>query len=277
MIECTEDKERKLSLVDYSKEYKNKIHEFKNMNSINFGLSYSQYFCHTNISTYDHKNYTLLEISPSIQDYIQLLIQFQSGEEQVYTLGDREPNPTEIESTYPYIVKIEKEPKEIFFRLDTHDGLYESVTLNLWNENAKAKNSKLETIFFFMYIGSLLSILIYNSLVYLGIKDRAYGYYIGFLFFVINWIMGYNGYYSTIFIEHKIFYSNNLLLITQGIGMGFFFRFSSTLLPLRDKERRNIVFISIFSFLLGLIGLSNFYSIPFLFYNCIFLNIIYTY
>ena len=101
MIECTEDKERKLSLADYSKKYKNKIHEFKNMNSINFGLSYSQYFCHTNISNYDHKKYTLLEISPSVQDYIQLLIQFQPGEEQVYSLGDREPNPTEVESTYP--------------------------------------------------------------------------------------------------------------------------------------------------------------------------------
>ena len=60
LVECTEDKERIWSLLDYSKEYTNRNHEFKNMNSINFGYSHSQYFCHTNISKLDQINYQLL-------------------------------------------------------------------------------------------------------------------------------------------------------------------------------------------------------------------------
>ena len=265
-VECTEDKERKWSLSDYSKEYKNKIHEFKNMDSINFGYSHSQYFCHTNISKLEQKNNKLLEISPSIQDYIEISIHFKNGQSKIYNLGDRETNPSRVENTYPYIVKVDAEIDEIFFRLDTYDGLFEAVTLNLWNENTKTKNSKLETISFFMYLGSLLSILIYNLLVYIGVRDRSYGYYVGFLFFIINWALGYYGYYSSINQDNQIFYSNNLLLITQGIGMGFFLRFSSSILPLRESENKIITKISIILFLLGIIGFFQFYSIPFILY-----------
>jgi signal transduction histidine kinase len=266
LVECTEDKERKWSLSDYSKEYTNRNHEFKNMNSINFGYSQSQYFCRTNISKLEQKNYKLLEISPSVQDYIQILIHFKNGQIRTFNLGYRETNLSLVEITYPYIIKVEDEMDQIFFRLDTYDGLFEAVTLNLWNESAKAINSKLETISFFMYLGSLLSILIYNLLVFIGVKDKSYGYYVGFLLFYINWVLGYNGYYSNIFEDNKIFYSNNLLLITQGSCLGFFLLFTSSMLPIRKNEVTNIFIISILSFLIGFIGFTKYYSIPFLIY-----------
>ncbi len=263
-VECTEDKERKWSLSDYSKEYKNKIHEFKNMDSINFGYSHSQFFCHTDISKLEQINYQLLEISPSVQDYIEILIHFKNGQTKIYNLGDRETNPSRVESSYPYVIKLEDEMDQIFFRLDTYDGLFEAVTLNLWNENTKYEYSKLETVSFFMYLGSLLSIFIYNLLVYIGVRDKSYGYYVGFLFFFINWLMGYNGYFTNIIEYDKLFYSNSLLLVTVSFGLGLFFNFTSSMLPMRDKEINLIKVLSFSIFVLGTIGFTRYYSLPFI-------------
>ena len=56
------------------------------MNSINFGYSYSQFFYHTNIYNLNQIYYKLLEISPSFQDYIEVLIYFKNGQSRNYQL-----------------------------------------------------------------------------------------------------------------------------------------------------------------------------------------------
>ncbi len=275
-IECFEDSRKNLDIKKYIQD-ESKLEHINNKKSyLSFGYTYSQFFCRIDFSQINHKNLNFLEINPSFQDYIQLYIKFEDDSSQILNLGDREVNPSKLEFSYPYGYKIQNNIKKIYMKFDSYDGLYESMSLKLKNEQQYRDIKILENNITSMYIGSLISIFLFNFLVYLGAKDRSYLLYVGFSFFFIIWVLSFHGYTSHIFYSYKEFCSNQLLLVASSSFFSFFLLFTNTILPLSNKEINYIKKISYFIFLLGLFELLGFYAIPsLLFFVIISISVIY--
>jgi signal transduction histidine kinase len=150
------------------------------------------------------------------------------------------------------------------------------MTFKLKNDQQYRDFKILEDNISSLYIGSLISIFLFNFLVYLGAKDRSYLLYVGFSFFFILWVLSFFGITSYIFYTYKEFCSNQLLLLSSTSFYGFFLLFTNSILPLSNKEKIFIKKISYFIFFLGLLEILGFYAIPsLLFFLIISISVIY--
>jgi len=275
-IECFEDSKRVLDLKSYIEDESNLEHKINNKSYLSFGYTHSQFFCRVDFSQITDKNLNFLEINPSFQDYIQLFIKYEDDSFQILNLGDREKNLSKLEYSYPYGINFNNRIRKLYMRFDSYDGLYESMTFKLKNEKQYRDFKILENNISSMYIGSLISIFLFNFLVYLGAKDRSYLLYVGFSFFFILWVLSFFGITSYIFYTYKEFCSNQLLLLSSTSFYGFFLLFTNSILPLSNKEKIFIKKISYFIFFLGLLEILGFYAIPsLLFFLIISISVIY--
>ncbi|NBU99134.1 MAG: hypothetical protein EBS19_13150, partial [Spirochaetia bacterium] len=187
-IECFEDSRKNLDIKKYIEDESNLEHINNNKSYLSFGYTYSQFFCRVDFSQFSNEDLNFLEINPSFQDFIQLFIRYEDGSFQILNLGDREKNLSKLEFSYPYGINFNNRITKLYMRLDSYDGLYESMTFKLKNEKQYRDFKILENNISSMYIGSLISIFLFNFLVYLGAKDRSYLLYVVFSFFFIVWV-----------------------------------------------------------------------------------------
>ena len=205
-----------------------------------------------------------------------MFIRYEDGSFQILNLGDREKNLSKLEFSYPYGINFNNRITKLYMRLDSYDGLYESMTFKLKNEKQYRDFKILENNISSMYIGSLISIFLFNFLVYLGAKDRSYLLYVVFSFFFIVWVLSFHGITAYIFYSYREFCSNQLLLLSSSAFFSFFLLFTNSILPLSNKEIIYSKKISYFIFLLGLFELLGYYAIPsLLFFVIVSVSLIY--
>ncbi|MDR3415076.1 MAG: sensor domain-containing diguanylate cyclase [Nevskia sp.] len=140
----------------------------------------------------------ILELAASILDYMDLYLVRPSGEVVAsYQTGDRRPfSQRGLDYRNPaFTLALEPgKPLDVYLRLDSYDGLLGSLAMNLWSEGGFVAKSNGETVLFGIYYGTLLALLVYNLLLFLSTRDRAFGWYVAYVasFFVWNFtFLGY--------------------------------------------------------------------------------------
>jgi signal transduction histidine kinase len=230
--------------------------------SLNFSFDKNSYICKLQAIEPLSKEYDLLVVGASNQDYIDLLIQNSSGANSYYELGDRRSFHPSLLTDYPYTIPWES-ASGLVIRLKTHDGLHDPITLKLVKSKEYWSKVKIDTTIESIFLGAILSQIVYNLLIYFGVKDLSYLFFILYQVSIFMWFAGYYGKFS------KTIYSSflgNQMLALASCGIVFSFaQFSIQFLDIKKKliKRINFSFIGVLSFVIILIFL-NYYSLSYL-------------
>ncbi|CAA6805432.1 MAG: Sensory transduction histidine kinase [uncultured Sulfurovum sp.] len=87
------------------------------------------------------------------------------------------------------------------------------VKLILWNELDFIKKESKSTMFYFVFVGIMLTLFIYNFMLFLFTKDRAYFFYIFYIFSIMFYNAFYSGRFSQYFTTQEL---TNYLLKANG-------------------------------------------------------------
>ncbi|MDR3417978.1 MAG: sensor domain-containing diguanylate cyclase [Nevskia sp.] len=193
----------------------------------NFGFTHSTWWLRLRLQGGSGGAQTrILELASSLQDYMDLYLVRPSGAVLAsYHTGDQRPfrqrgldyrNPA-----FPLILSAD-EPVDVYLRLDTRDGLYETFGVDLWSPPAFMTAAHTEALLYGLYFGILLALLAYNLLLFVSTRDRSFGLYVVYVgsFFVWNFICA--GYaFQYLWPDQPRL--NNLMFALTGIGSFFSF------------------------------------------------------
>ncbi|MFQ3789069.1 diguanylate cyclase domain-containing protein [Halomonas sp. A29] len=134
----------------------------------------------------------LLELAMPLHDYLDAYVVDEQGEVvNQWQTGNRRDFASRPIAHRTFVLPVYIPPggsREIFLRLDTHDGLYDATPLYLMSDAAFLAKAQRELMAFSIYFGALLALLIYNLLLYLATRERSlllYVFYLGAFFILM--------------------------------------------------------------------------------------------
>ena len=133
----------------------------------------------------------LLELAMPLHDYLDGYVVDQQGEiVRHWQTGNRRDFDSRPIAHRTFVLPIHVpagESRQIFLRLDTHDGLYDATPLYLMDDASFLAKAQRELMAFSLYFGALLALLIYSLLLYLATRERPLLHYVIYLgtFFVL--------------------------------------------------------------------------------------------
>ncbi|MBW6390025.1 sensor domain-containing diguanylate cyclase [Billgrantia antri] len=133
----------------------------------------------------------LLELAMPLHDYLDAYVVDEQGDTvDRWQTGDRRRFDSRPVAHRTFVLPIHVPAgasREIFLRLDTHDGLYDATPLSLMSDAGFLAKSQRELMAFSLYFGALLALLIYNLLLYVATRERSLLLYVTYLgsFFVL--------------------------------------------------------------------------------------------
>ena len=188
----------------------------------NFGYSSSTYWFHLSIEnpgTQPEARY--LEIAYPLLDYVDLYLDYSSKAEKVYHSGDRQPFASRPIAFTRFLFPIRLAPHEqvdVLIRLQT--GSASQLPLNLWTPEALSERNHQEQMIQGLYFGIMLTMLVFNLLVYLHIRDRNYLYYLGYLSAFILFQATLSGYSYEYLWPLSPWWQDKSLAVLIGLAMG---------------------------------------------------------
>ena len=162
------------------------------------------------------------------------------------------------------------ESKTVYFRML---GIYPNFTSVLILDEKSLNNYNIKFImFYFLYFGVLMAMILYNSFLYFSTKDISYGYYVSYVLLFLLWQFQENGFPPfDQFDSTSSFYLGSIVPIVLMSFLIFFSRatlFTKKLFPYSDKL---LLFIAYLCFLLA------FSSVFYLVETLVIFNIIVTF
>jgi two-component system, sensor histidine kinase LadS len=188
----------------------------------NFGYSSSTYWFHLSIENpgpQSERRY--LEIAYPLLDYLDLYLDYSNRAEKVYHSGDRQPFASRPVSFTRFLFPVRLTPHEqvdVLIRLQT--GSASQLPLNLWTSEALSERNHQEQMIQGLYFGIMLTMLVFNLLVYLHIRDRNYLYYLGYLGAFILFQATLSGYSYEYLWPASPWWQDKSLAVLIGLAMG---------------------------------------------------------
>jgi len=174
-----------------------------------------------------NKNY-VLELNRPTLDKVTAYIREETSEWRIIKTGDTLPfsrrNIPHENFLFNISGRVLKQFKiPIYIKIQNPVITFSSI--KLWEEtqfnDANARRSLLMGIFF----GTLLSLIIYNFLIYLSIRDVSYLWYVAYLSFMLLYLLAISGYTFRFLWPDKPIWANHstyfALLISMSMGLGF--------------------------------------------------------
>ncbi|MGR4066977.1 sensor domain-containing diguanylate cyclase [Halomonas sp. LR3S48] len=133
----------------------------------------------------------LLELAMPLHDYLDGYVVDEQGEiVSQWQTGNRRNFDSRPIAHRTFVLPVYIPPgesREIFLRLDTHDGLYDATPLYLMNDASFLAKAQRELMAFSLYFGALMALLIYNLLLYISTRERSLLLYVAYLgsFFIL--------------------------------------------------------------------------------------------
>lgn len=128
-----------------------------------------------------HSSKRLLEIGNPLLDKIDLHV-IQDGQVlQSYQTGDKLPFHNRPLTSRNFVVPLHlpQDGLSIYIRIQTASST--QVPLILWEENAFLRHQANNNLLQGLYFGGTFTIVIYNLLIFVTLRDRSYLYYVGFV------------------------------------------------------------------------------------------------
>ena len=196
--EVLEDKAGELSFAQVSsKEYINQWAK-SDQKILNFAISDSVYWLRlTFTSTLPQSKIWWFEVGYALQDYLDYYVVQGGVTEQVIKTGDRRAFGTRPVNFRNYLFELNLNPdetKQVYLRLDTHDGLHEPTPITLWDKDEFALELGTRNLVLGLFFGIMIVMGLYNFFIYLSVKDPAYLYYVAYICGFCAWEFTYYGF-----------------------------------------------------------------------------------
>ena len=177
-LDILEDKTKKLKISDVnSPKYLNQFQKSK-VQIPNYGYSKSAYWFRLKIKNASKKIEWFLSFNVFYQNHIEFYRKKSDGGWDSGVLGDKYTFNKRFQKIRPFVfpLAIEKEA-EVFIRVVSDDGAGE-VNLTLLTPAKMAEKESATNLFWGLYFGLFLSMVIYNAFIFLSTKSIAFFYYV---------------------------------------------------------------------------------------------------
>jgi diguanylate cyclase (GGDEF)-like protein len=214
-IDYLEDAERTLDIADVSlPAMADRFSPLPGKGLINFGYSTSVYWLRIRLAA-SHSEQRMLDIAYPPLDRVDLYHAGPSGLTQHLVSGDR---LRFIERAYPhrnlvFPLDLPEGESTIYLRIQSEGSM--TVPLSLMSPDEFARESVGAYVLLAMYYGTLLALGVYNLLLYLAIRDRAYLEYVLFALGMSFGMASTNGF------TQQFLFPNHPELANAAFPMGF--------------------------------------------------------
>ncbi len=167
--------------------------------SINFGLSQSVWWARVTLrNTGSQPIERVLDLGSSLVDEADVVVLGPDGRERLHMAsGDRRPFASRGEPVRTIATRLTLPPGEtltVLMRLAAHDGLHEIITPTLWRSEAFAEHQQTETLFFGLYYGVLVTMMLYNVFLFISTRQSTFGFYVAYIASFLAWALVFRGY-----------------------------------------------------------------------------------
>lgn len=158
---------------------------------LNLGFSTSAFWMRVPLKrSADSMDYWLLVVANSLLDEIDLYI---PGQPPIYTGASRPIGQRPVFSRhFLFPIRVSTEEQMLYMRIRSSGALV--VPMNLWRPVPFGQHNIISTMVQGLYQGGLITILIYNFLVYLTLRDRRYLLYSAYCLSMCAAMVAANGY-----------------------------------------------------------------------------------
>lgn len=164
--------------------------------AVNFGIDRSDWWFRTDIHNQAAQARDfLLEIAYPTLDHVEVIVLDDGNISEHYTLGDHQPfsmRPVE----HHYFVMPLSWPADTTRTLLVHvrtNGVVQ-LPITLWEPGAFVHHDHKRQLVTGLYFGAMMVMLVYNLFMFIGIGDRSYLYYVGFVSSVPLFVSSLTGY-----------------------------------------------------------------------------------
>ena len=160
---------------------------------------------------------------------------------QVVHSGDRLPFAQRPLPARKFALPLPLQPGEqveLLVRLASQDGLYEAMPMRLMPREAFFADEEHQSLLVTLYNGGLLSLALYNLLLYVATRERAFGLYVGYMLNLLLWNFTFHGYGFKFLWPDATAFNNNVLTVGAAWAFGVFGLFTVDYLRLRDSVPR---------------------------------------
>ncbi|NQZ12155.1 MAG: response regulator, partial [Algicola sp.] len=169
-----------------------------NESTPNFALSDSAYWLRVTLtSDLDYAKIWWLEVAFAGHDYLDYYLLNQKQVIYSVQTGDRLPFDQKPYAYRNFLFDMQILPnqtRQIYFRIQSYDGLHEPFPLVLWDKQAFGFANGYRNMGMGLFFGIMLVMAIYNLFIYVVVRDKAYIYYVAYICFLLLWLFIYNGY-----------------------------------------------------------------------------------
>ena len=226
-ISYFEDKNEKLLFTDILNDNEIPFKKYEK-NALNFYISKSVFWLKFEIKNNSNHSDYWLEIINSYTDDIKFYYFTDSWNEM--RDGDEADSKNTLENSnlpmFPLFIN-KGDSKTYFIRIKSHEAL--ELPIRIQRETEIMNNLNLRKIFIGFYTGSILSLFIYNFVIYVILRDKVFGLYSLYILTQILTISYLNGSLPPLFIFQIISkYSNNIILVSLIFGSFFTMEYLDT-------------------------------------------------
>lgn len=209
-----------------------------------FGFSSSAYWVRWKLTNQTATPLTLfVDLGNPRQDYVNWYVIRAQGTQVSETLsGDRLPyaqRPVKAARNFVLPISFDShESLELYVRLDSQDGLYEAMPFEISNPENYVAEADLTSLILTFYFGGLLSLALYNLLLYVSGRERSFGLYVGYMLSILLWNFTFSGYGFQYLWPNSMAFNNNILTVAAAWSFGIFGLFTVEYLQLRTSVPR---------------------------------------
>lgn len=205
---------------------------------VNFGYDRAHHWLRFAIDPGPGRSRLLLEVGLASLDLVELYTPRPGGGFEVQRAGDHIPWHARPVPHRNHVFRIATDagaPTVYFLRVASANTL--TAPLTLWTEEAFARHERSEQLAFGMFYGLLIALFLYNLVVFVSLRDRAYLWYVAY---VGNFGMGlfvFDGFAFEYLWPENIWVANHALAFFLCLALMFGALFARTFLDSARQER----------------------------------------
>jgi diguanylate cyclase (GGDEF)-like protein len=215
-----------------------------------FGFSRSAFWVRWHLHNASPSEQDLVvDLGNARQDHISWYVFCGEGPVPVQTVhsGDRLPFSQRPLPTRRFALPLRMAPGEdleLMVRLASHDGLFEAMPVRLVPRDEFLADEEEQSLAVTLYHGGLLALALYNMLLYVATRERAFGLYVAYLLSLLLWNFTFQGYGFKHLWPDSMAFNNNVLTVGAAWAFGIFGFFTVEYLKLRDSVPRWVLRIN---------------------------------
>jgi diguanylate cyclase len=214
--------------------------------SLNLGISTSVWWLRLRLHNPGAADVdTVLDLQQPLQDFVEWFVVGADGRLRARARsGDRlrfDERPVQTRGLVMPIHVAAGEQVEVFMRLSTHDGLFETLRPTLDTPQAFVRRVERNNVAQGLYFGVLLTLAGYNLCMFLSLRERVFGLYVAYLAAFTLWAGTFRGLgLEYLWPEHPDF-NNQILAVGAAASLACSMLFAIGYLRLNERAAKPLV------------------------------------